>query len=552
MHKFPLHRTARLLLLIALAMAAYAVLTLLDHAAQADDSTASTQHLATDAKNPGHIVQTAKARTNPPPRSATPKVAVPKTLSPAKAVARKTTISKATNRKSSLEPKGGTPLVRPTGEHTSPDPKPASSARKQSGQKISKARATSTAADPKTLTRRDAVTNKTPASVRTATTGKTPAGGKTATAGKTAASETPAPNRPGRASSAESSTLVRQASAALPSPPADPVSRPLGRLTRTELPNADATPPSALTDALHRDATDLITRAEPLGQVETTSPTLTDLLNPDVTSRPALAGPLHSRATALPLAVLPSNVATLPVLAELTAPDATISPALTGPLTSNAITLPALTGLLGSDRATLPNLTGLLGSDRAALPSLTGLFGSEAGLPGAAETGVDAAARLKLTVAGDEPGRLLSLPGATVTHASSAAGAAIASALPRMPDISAYGGRGSAQVGLGSDEVGQGPADVPCDLGDRWPGRNGNGGSRLGRVSGVPTAPSGPGQPGDHVGGGASLRDSGGGASFPIGTVPSSWWLNDSAAGFSVAASVSCSGRTTKYCGPPS
>jgi hypothetical protein len=70
---------------------------------------------------------------------------------------------------------------------------------------------------------------------------------------------------------------------------------------------------------------------------------------------------------------------------------------------------------------------------------------------------------------------------------------------------------------------------------------------------------SGPGKPAPgsphsdgYDAGAGHVRDSGGGSAPPVGTVPSSWWPEISGASVLPLADVGGSGRTVRYCGPPS
>ncbi|MGK5683646.1 hypothetical protein [Actinoplanes sp. URMC 104] len=68
-----------------------------------------------------------------------------------------------------------------------------------------------------------------------------------------------------------------------------------------------------------------------------------------------------------------------------------------------------------------------------------------------------------------------------------------------------------------------------------------------------PATPSpAPLHPGDHFAGAGHVRDSGGGSGPPAGTVPPGWWPRFAAALLPVPADASTSGRTVRYCGPPS
>ncbi|MBB4692858.1 hypothetical protein [Paractinoplanes abujensis] len=67
----------------------------------------------------------------------------------------------------------------------------------------------------------------------------------------------------------------------------------------------------------------------------------------------------------------------------------------------------------------------------------------------------------------------------------------------------------------------------------------------------VAPAPHSPGRPDDQAGAG-HLRDAGGGAAPPTGTVPSSWRPQIAAAEADLPADVVAYGRTVRYSGPPS
>ncbi|MBG0561415.1 hypothetical protein [Actinoplanes aureus] len=92
-------------------------------------------------------------------------------------------------------------------------------------------------------------------------------------------------------------------------------------------------------------------------------------------------------------------------------------------------------------------------------------------------------------------------------------------------------------------------AHVRCDLAE--PAGTRQDGTAL---SPVPTAPppASPPHPRDHSAGGTHLRDSGGGNAPLMGTVPSSWRPELTAAAVPPPADASTPGRTVRYSGPPS
>jgi hypothetical protein len=88
-------------------------------------------------------------------------------------------------------------------------------------------------------------------------------------------------------------------------------------------------------------------------------------------------------------------------------------------------------------------------------------------------------------------------------------------------------------------------ARVRCDLAEHHDGA---------ARSPAPTMPppTSPPRPGDRSADAAHLRDYGGGAAPPMGTVPSSWWPELPAAAVPLPADAGTSGRNVRYCGPPS
>ena len=75
--------------------------------------------------------------------------------------------------------------------------------------------------------------------------------------------------------------------------------------------------------------------------------------------------------------------------------------------------------------------------------------------------------------------------------------------------------------------------------------------------TGLQSAPVAPGpalptRPGERSGGAGQVRDSGGGAAPPVGTVPSTWWLDLSATSAPPPSSAHLTGRSVRYSGPPS
>ncbi|MEU4622070.1 hypothetical protein AB0G04_19155 [Actinoplanes sp. NPDC023801] len=76
-------------------------------------------------------------------------------------------------------------------------------------------------------------------------------------------------------------------------------------------------------------------------------------------------------------------------------------------------------------------------------------------------------------------------------------------------------------------------------------------GSELRPAPATPSPPASPPRPDNRSAGATSLRDSGGGAST-IGVMPSSWWPGLPAATVMPPANTSTTGRSVRYCGPPS
>jgi hypothetical protein len=93
-------------------------------------------------------------------------------------------------------------------------------------------------------------------------------------------------------------------------------------------------------------------------------------------------------------------------------------------------------------------------------------------------------------------------------------------------------------------------ARARCDLTEQPLTRHDD--SRLSPAPATVPSPASPPGPGNQSAGSSHLRESGGGTAPAVGTVPSSWRPAIAAVAVSPPVNTGASGRTVRYCGPPS
>ncbi|XVV15335.1 hypothetical protein ACQP2X_13625 [Actinoplanes sp. CA-131856] len=504
-------RATRLLLMFGLAIAAFAALTIFDHAARADDSLTDSTFSPTAAKL---TTEATKVRKFPPSPVATSSKTEARKSLPSKtqnvtreATARRDTTPKAAERKAATS-KAATSKASERKTATAKATISKASERKTATAKT----ATSKASERKTVTAKAA--ERATAAAKTATSKAAERKGVTAKASERTITTASKSKKAITKQASPIPQVAKRVTVSAQKATTHKTSQAKAR-TATTLRTAEAKAPRPL----HR-----LIPAKPLGTATTKLPT-----SAATTSLPQHKVPTVPQATAL----LTSATTTLPTPAELLSPATANLPKpaeLLDPVTAN---LPKSAELLDPAIAGLSRPREVL--DPGKLTVATGAVGS-----GAVEF-------LSLPTPGIPSPPTLELPLRSAALAEPLPlTASLAPAPLRMPEISGYGdGLRWPQLG-GESSISDERAfvGVRCDFDDQVPAGNSHA---------LPhAAPASPGQPGDRAGGGPSVRDSSGGAAPSLGTLSSFWWPDVPAAVRALVAPVRVSGRTTKYCGPPS